>query len=223
MRSVIEKILESAERVVASNGVPGLTLDAVAKHAGVSKGGLLHHFPSKNALLSALVKQHVSAWRADIMRAYDAQPRGPGRFARAMLAECLSGECKAKSANSAGESQGESHDWASARQSSCRVVLTAVIQDPQLVQPIRDMYGEIAKLIADDGLPPGYCDVVMAVTDAMWLYWICDIRAFDQSRLRNVNAALTRLITLRPSTKTKRRVKPKAVRKKSSVRRKSFR
>ena len=36
-----------------------MTLDAVAKQAGVSKGGLLYHFPSKDALLTAMVERYV--------------------------------------------------------------------------------------------------------------------------------------------------------------------
>ena len=44
-----DRILEAAERVVAEVGAARLTLDVVAQAAGVSKGGLLYHFPSKRA------------------------------------------------------------------------------------------------------------------------------------------------------------------------------
>jgi len=37
-------------------GARHLTLDAVAREAGVSKGGLLYHFPSKEGLLTAMVE-----------------------------------------------------------------------------------------------------------------------------------------------------------------------
>ena len=85
---------------------------------------------------------------------------------------------------------------------SCRVVLTAVVQDPSLVQPIRDLYGEFAKMISEDGLPLGHADVVVAVVDAMWLYWICDINAIDSERLARVRATLNKLITpIRPGGK----------------------
>src|SRR3712207_9422759 len=43
--------LEAAERVVARDGVARLSLDAVAGNADVSKGGLLYHFPNKDALI----------------------------------------------------------------------------------------------------------------------------------------------------------------------------
>ncbi|HRN83289.1 MAG TPA: helix-turn-helix domain-containing protein, partial [Hyphomicrobium sp.] len=44
---VRHQLLDVAARLCLKNGLHGLTLDAVAKEAGVSKGGLLHHFPSK--------------------------------------------------------------------------------------------------------------------------------------------------------------------------------
>ena len=51
--SARERILEAAERVITEVGAAHLTLDAVAQAAGVSKGGLLYHFPSKESLLVA--------------------------------------------------------------------------------------------------------------------------------------------------------------------------
>jgi AcrR family transcriptional regulator len=56
-----DRILEAAERVVADVGAARLTLDLVAQAAGVSKGGLLYHFPSKESLLSALAHRYVES------------------------------------------------------------------------------------------------------------------------------------------------------------------
>jgi AcrR family transcriptional regulator len=54
-----DRILEAAERGVAEVGAARLTLDGVAQSAGVSKGGLLYHFPSKETLLGALAQRYV--------------------------------------------------------------------------------------------------------------------------------------------------------------------
>jgi AcrR family transcriptional regulator len=51
-----ERILEAATNVVARDGSNKLTLEAVAAEAGVSKGGLLYHFPSKRALLEGMLE-----------------------------------------------------------------------------------------------------------------------------------------------------------------------
>lgn len=56
---VRDRILEAAERTVADIGAARLTLEVVAQAAGVSKGGLLYHFPSKESLLSALAQRYV--------------------------------------------------------------------------------------------------------------------------------------------------------------------
>ncbi len=50
-----QKILETAVSIVESNGAAHLTIDAVAAAAGLSKGGVLYHFPSKRALLEAML------------------------------------------------------------------------------------------------------------------------------------------------------------------------
>ncbi len=54
------KLLAAAADICAESGGHSLTLDAVAQRAGVSKGGLLYHFPSKDALMLALL-EHVAA------------------------------------------------------------------------------------------------------------------------------------------------------------------
>jgi AcrR family transcriptional regulator len=61
-----ERIFEAAERVVSEVGAARLTLDAVAQAAGISKGGLLYHFPSKEAMLSALAQRYVHHMRCCI-------------------------------------------------------------------------------------------------------------------------------------------------------------
>ena len=55
-----ELILEVAREIAAQKGVGQLTLEAVAEKAGISKGGLLYHFPGKKELIIAL-KGHPQA------------------------------------------------------------------------------------------------------------------------------------------------------------------
>lgn len=56
-----ETILRGAERVLREKGPLGLSVDAVIRAAGVSKGGFFHHFPTKHSLLAALAARLGSA------------------------------------------------------------------------------------------------------------------------------------------------------------------
>jgi AcrR family transcriptional regulator len=59
--SSYDAIIDAAGAVVVEAGASHMTLDAVAAKAGVSKGGLLHHFPTKVALLEAMIKRQIEA------------------------------------------------------------------------------------------------------------------------------------------------------------------
>jgi AcrR family transcriptional regulator len=50
-----ERILRALRDILARTGNASVTLEAVAAEAGVSKGGLLYHFPSKSALYLGLL------------------------------------------------------------------------------------------------------------------------------------------------------------------------
>jgi AcrR family transcriptional regulator len=50
-------ILNAAEAVVLKVGAAHMTLDSVAHKAGLSKGGLLYNFPTKELLLKAMVNR----------------------------------------------------------------------------------------------------------------------------------------------------------------------
>ena len=81
-----EIILDAADALLLRNGARGLTIDAVAAEAGLSKGGVLHHFGSKDALVAALVARKLASLRAGI-EACEVTETGERRnLARAMVA-----------------------------------------------------------------------------------------------------------------------------------------
>ncbi|MBD0413925.1 TetR/AcrR family transcriptional regulator [Oryzicola mucosus] len=52
-----EGLLEMAEQIVRNDGASGLTIDALAKAAGISKGGVQYSFSSKDDLVRALIER----------------------------------------------------------------------------------------------------------------------------------------------------------------------
>jgi AcrR family transcriptional regulator len=53
-------VLTAAITIIARDGPGRLTLDAIARESGLSKGGLMHQFRSKQAVLKALLRQQMT-------------------------------------------------------------------------------------------------------------------------------------------------------------------
>lgn len=66
-------------------GLGSLTLQAVADAAGVTKGGLLHHFPNKQALIEAVFEDLLGKLDEEIDRRMSEDPAEQGRFTRAYI------------------------------------------------------------------------------------------------------------------------------------------
>ncbi|WP_292830831.1 TetR/AcrR family transcriptional regulator [Microbacterium sp.] len=61
-----ESVLDAFERLLIDDGERAATMDAAARAAGVSKGGLLYHFASKDALEQALLERLAALVDADV-------------------------------------------------------------------------------------------------------------------------------------------------------------
>jgi AcrR family transcriptional regulator len=68
------RIRVAAAKVIERDGAGHLTLEKVAAEADLSKGGLLYHYPSKDALLQGLL-DHLLENRAGISRRAEARQR----------------------------------------------------------------------------------------------------------------------------------------------------
>lgn len=88
----IERILTAASKILANGGyMTRFSLSAVAAEAGVSKGGLLHHFPSKEALIRGLSENLIDYFEEHLIVEMQKEAEGiPGRFARAYIATAFS-------------------------------------------------------------------------------------------------------------------------------------
>ncbi len=58
----LERILAAAADFFAERGFANTTVEAIAQRAGVSKGLVYVHFPSKEALLEAVLGKSTTAW-----------------------------------------------------------------------------------------------------------------------------------------------------------------
>lgn len=119
-KSSREKILDAAAELVSEIGSERLTLDAVADKASLSKGGLLYNFPTKEALLQAMVQRLVDEVTAE--RETLRSQAEPGRNLEARL--CTTALLKLR--------RGRMREVASG-------MLAASAENPHLLEPVREV------------------------------------------------------------------------------------
>lgn len=77
------QIFEACSRILRNEGLTNLTLDAVADEAGISKGGLLYHFPNKVELVEALFEYHNDIFETRLLELVELEGDHPGAWLRA--------------------------------------------------------------------------------------------------------------------------------------------
>ncbi|MBC8078055.1 MAG: TetR/AcrR family transcriptional regulator, partial [Chloroflexales bacterium] len=150
-RTTRDAILDAAERLIAREGVPHLTIGRVAEEAQVSRGGLFYHFPSKEALVQSLLERMVVGWQQalEAMMAQDPEPFG--RLTRAYARLVL---LQAEDAT---------------EQSSAVVgaLIAGLAFDPQLLDPLHQQL-RVWQEQSEAELDPAVAAVVRLTTHALW-------------------------------------------------------
>jgi AcrR family transcriptional regulator len=82
-QQIDEGILDRAAALFARRGFAKTSVQDVAAAVGLSKAGLLHHFPSKDALYAAVLAHAQTAGR-QVLDRVQAAPLGPDRDRRAL-------------------------------------------------------------------------------------------------------------------------------------------
>ena len=172
-KSSREAILNAAEEVVLEVGAAHMALDAVAKKAGISKGGLIYNFPTKEALLHAMVTRLIERSEAARARERAKLPEGPAREIKAHVLSLLNPSPKDERVSAA--------------------LLAAAAHDPQLVAPSRDARKAIFDEFAASGLTPERTAVIMLATDGLWLTELLGASPFNRRQRKGIIAELLRL------------------------------
>jgi AcrR family transcriptional regulator len=155
------KLLEAAERLVLGEGAGRLTLDAVAREAGVSKGGLLYHFPSKEALVAEMV-EHLAIERFERELERRISPDScDGSWVRAYVEATF---------------EPEDHDRNLTVQSG---LFAAVANDPSLLDPLRERYHALQERAENDGVDPALATIARLASDGLWFLELFDIPAVE--------------------------------------------
>jgi len=169
-----QQLLDCAARLASEHSIGAVTLDAVAAASGVSKGGLLHHFPTKASLLEAMLDSLLDRLDAAIGAQMRRDPMPHGRFTRSYLRAVLDLR----------ERPEETGDWAQ--------VTLALLSEPQLRQRWRNWVEKQSEdFVGTDSSVDS--QIVRFATDGIWL---ADILSSHSSTAQSQQAVIDRLISL---------------------------
>lgn len=139
-----EKILDAASDLAFRQGAAHLSLDAVAACAGVSKGGLLYNFPSKSALMKALVEKYIGDFRARLEEATDGDDSNlPVRYL-----DLSAAKLEQETPSSSG-------------------LLAALAEDPSLLLPVKAFNRDLVDRMKAGGKDAGAILVLFLVVEGM--------------------------------------------------------
>ncbi|MEA2288512.1 MAG: hypothetical protein QOD55_509 [Solirubrobacteraceae bacterium] len=132
--------------MIRHDGPRALTLEAVAARAGMSKGGLLYHFPSKDALVDALVDDWLGSFEGDV-EAHADEHGWVGAYAEACAAGAQSSETRATDV----------------------ALLAALAGDPSRLDAVRRRYAAWQRRITAEAPDDVDATVVRLAADGLWL------------------------------------------------------
>ncbi|TDC87572.1 TetR/AcrR family transcriptional regulator [Actinomadura sp. 7K507] len=172
-----EALLDAAEAVLSEQGTQALTLNAVADRAGVSKGGLLYHFPTKEALVRAMVARVIEEFD-DLIASYigSYEDGTPGSYTRAYVEatfEILTGEARAY------------RRWSA---------ITAAAADPEQAEPLNEAMRRWHGRSPADDPDPGTAMVVRLAAEGLWEVVSHDSAIYDADQLEALRRRLLDLL-----------------------------
>jgi AcrR family transcriptional regulator len=168
-----DKILIAAEDIVQDGGAGKLTLDAVAKQAGVSKGGLMHHYPTKEALLEAMVQRMLESYHIKRNKEEALFPKTPIGALKAALQTGMTLDPQFIKV-SAG-------------------LLAAAANDPKLLEPVRKFYREHFQDLAKSGIRFELAALLFLASDGIYLLDLLGILPLSRSQREDIQKEMMRL------------------------------
>lgn len=167
------KILEAAAYIIQTNGILSFTLEAVAKQAGVSKGGLLYHFPSKEALVSGMVEYLMQNYIEHIEKNARQDTLQHGKWTRSFIRGSFESSTPDKHMNAG--------------------LMAAAVVNRELLKPVQDAYEQWQDRMNDDQLDPINSTILRLAVDGLWFSEIFDLAPLEKEHRQRV---LERLIQL---------------------------
>jgi AcrR family transcriptional regulator len=171
-----ERIIQALVAVMAERGVIHLTFDAVAAASGVSKGGLLHHFPTKLALLRELIVEDFRRFDDYLQHLLLDEPPTPGRWLRAYIRATFLPNPSGPDLSSG--------------------VASALMAYPELLADLKAAFDHFEATAQRDGLPSARASAIRLACDGLWMAEITGMSGVTEPNRSALMQELLALATL---------------------------
>lgn len=168
-------ILDAARSTLVQKGRSASLAD-IARHAQVTKGGLLYHFGTKEDLLAALADDLLRSFDDLVLSMIEPEDHGPGRLCRAYVRASFV-------------------PWTPDDLDSMNpVVMAIVVDDARVAATVERYTADLDARLHDDGLPDDVVELVVAAADgaSMQPLWWAGTDQAHRQRLEDRLIALTR-------------------------------
>ena len=155
-------------------GAAHLSLDVVALKAGVSKGGLMYNFPTKKALLSAMITRLVQQFYDDRQKKQKTLAKGPSAILKAGILAQLD-------PNEKRDHMGLS-------------ILAVAANDPDILDVFRQAHKGHMKELAQSGIKFERAAILSLAADGLMLNELLRISAFSAQQKNKIKEEMIRLI-----------------------------
>ena len=68
-RSSRDRIVAGALTVIERDGIDGLTFEALAEQVGLTRGGIVYHFRTREDLVAGIASDLLARWKAEALEA----------------------------------------------------------------------------------------------------------------------------------------------------------
>lgn len=160
-----KSILIAAADIVKEQGVAKLTLEAVAKKADLSKGGLLYHYSSKEALIIGMIQD----WTYNYFNSIESLVKNNteskvSSWTNAYIKSTLSDLDNDKRLSSA--------------------LLAAMFTNPSLLEEYKKEYNILLGKLMSDDIDPIKVTLIRLAIDGLWFSEIFELSPLDE-KLKN--------------------------------------
>lgn len=161
-KNLKKTILNACVELIINDSLQKFSLNEVAKKAGVSKGGLLHHYPSKEDLIKAIVRENFDTYLDTILERIKSVPPYPGRTPAIYL-------------------QSIEEPITENEEKIVSAVLVASIYDKNLMKPFQEFYSKIDACVLEDGGNTMKAKMIIINMDAIWINQMLGTYLFSQN------------------------------------------